>query len=41
MDPVFIMYLDVALTALKTDGVRLWRGEELDKLCGGERPFSH
>lgn len=41
MDPVFIMYLDVVLTALKTDGVRLWRGEELDKLCGGERPFSH
>lgn len=28
MDPTFIMYLDVALTALMTDGKRLWRGEE-------------
>lgn len=33
MDPAFIMYLDVALAALMTDGERVWRGEVLGKLC--------
>lgn len=33
MDPAFIMYLDVALTAVVSDAERLWRGEELGKLC--------
>lgn len=33
MDPAFIMYLDVALTAVMSGAERLWRGEELGKLC--------
>lgn len=39
MDPAFIMYLDVALTAVMTDAERLWRGEELGKLCDHSSRF--